>query len=267
MSSIVLTVFLAMFYTIQAIPVVLKGSSPSGNAVVSISSNDPVVVRYFTSNFPAKSVKQETVITRSPGGIESRSFSISAPGQAAAGSGRNFVSASALTAPGQTAASSGRSFVSTSSLSAPSRATTSGRSFVSTSALSAPSQSAAGSGRSFVSTSSLSVPSRATTSGRKFVSTSAVSAPGQAASSSGRSFVSTSAFNPFLTPLFFNPINFEGLGFGNFEPMNLFKGFESFPDARFSGPGTISAVSAVNDNGRVYGNVKTIKYNSRPKTN
>lgn len=94
--------------------------------------------------------------------------------------------------------------------------------------------------------------------------------PGNAAAGDGRSFVSTSSFNPFLLPFFFNPINYEGIGLNNNMGLfnnNWFKGVEGFYDPTFAGnsEGEVKTVSAVNDNGHIYGNVKTITFDNRPK--
>lgn len=94
-------------------------------------------------------------------------------------------------------------------------------------------------------------------------------APGKAAAGTGRSFVSTSNFNPFSLPLFIMPINLEGLGLGNFGSLNNWlKNIESIHEPNLSGNGEIRTVTAVNDNGHVYGNVKTVTFdNNEVKTN
>lgn len=93
--------------------------------------------------------------------------------------------------------------------------------------------------------------------------------PGAAAAGDGRSFVSTSSFNPFLLPFFFSPINYEGIGLSHVGLLNNWlKGAEGFYDPSLAGntEGEVKTVSAVNDNGHIYGNVKTITFDNRAKS-
>ncbi|CAG9796924.1 unnamed protein product [Diatraea saccharalis] len=149
----------------QAIPLVLKESSPSGEAIVAISSSDPDVNKYINIAYP-NHVMHESQSQENP--VIGRSFSIVTPGGAAAGTGRGFVS--------------------------------------------------------------------------------------------------TSALNPYLMPLFLGPINFEGIGLSNFGALNDWvKGIDGIYDSGFGGNGEIRTASAINDNGHVYGNVKTITFDNRAK--
>ncbi|XP_031768903.2 uncharacterized protein LOC116413516 [Galleria mellonella] len=162
-------VLIAVSNTVRGIPVILKGSSPSGDAVVTISSNDPAVVKYIESKYPSKPGVPRNIVTNNPEELIQGSFSYAAPGRAIAGT--------------------------------------------------------------------------------------------------GRSIVSTAAINPFVSPLLFAPLNLEGLGLGEFGQLNnWFRGVNRFPDSRFGGNGEIKTVSAINNNGHVYRNVKTITFN-RPKSN
>ncbi|RVE47776.1 hypothetical protein evm_007531 [Chilo suppressalis] len=152
-----------VFNSAQAVPLVLKESSPSGEAIVAISSSDPAVNKYLNLRFPSGTVN-EGQGQENP--VIGRSYTIVTPGGAAAGTGRGFVS--------------------------------------------------------------------------------------------------TSALNPYLMPFFFNPINFEGVGLSNFNSFNdLVKGINGAYDPSFGGNGEIRTASAVNDNGHVYGNVKTITFDNR----
>ncbi|XP_063825465.1 uncharacterized protein LOC135075020 [Ostrinia nubilalis] len=164
-------VFVPILAVITANPVIFKESSPSGEAVVAISSSDPDFNKYIKFAFPSEGSSQESVITGDNPGVLGRSFSFVTPGGAVAGD--------------------------------------------------------------------------------------------------GRSFVSTSSFNPYLLPFFFNPINYEGIGLNNAGLLNnWFRGAEGFYDPSFTGntEGEVKTVSAVNDNGHIYGNVKTITFDNRAKS-
>nr|XP_053612307.1 uncharacterized protein LOC128676295 [Plodia interpunctella] len=78
----------------------------------------------------------------------------------------------------------------------------------------------------------------------------------------GRSFASSS-FNPFLLPFFFSPLNLEGIGLANSGSWNWQKGVEGYYDPALSGNGQITTVAAVNDNGRIFGNVKTVNIENK----
>ncbi|XP_059058383.1 uncharacterized protein LOC131851837 [Achroia grisella] len=160
---------LLMLYTILANPIVIKGSSPSGDAIVAISSNDPEVEKYLRFGFSSNlGSNQDTIVTSSVEDIAQKSASVGSLGQ-------------------------------------------------------------------------------------------------QAAASTGRSFVSTSAFNPFLLPLFYMPLNFEGIGLSDFGSLNhdRLKAVESFYEPNFGGNSEIKAVAAISDNGRVYGNIKTLTFDNK----
>ncbi|XP_059058411.1 uncharacterized protein LOC131851865 [Achroia grisella] len=165
--GLILFLFVTMFNIARGIPILLKGSSPSGDAVVTISSNDPQVVKYIESKYPSKPGVPRNIVTNNPEDLIRSSFSFAGPGHAVAGTGRSIVSAASL--------------------------------------------------------------------------------------------------NSFVPPLFFAPLNLDSLGLGEFGQLNnWFRGVNGFPDTRFGGNGEINTVAAINDNGHIYRNVKTVTFN-RPK--
>ncbi|XP_049874374.1 uncharacterized protein LOC126372585 [Pectinophora gossypiella] len=96
MSCVRLFFFLNFYFFVEAIPVVLRGSSNNGDAVIAIASSDPEVEKYFAAKYPSDSNEDSRVIKNIPEDIFQRSFSFSSPGEAAAGTGRSFVSTSNL---------------------------------------------------------------------------------------------------------------------------------------------------------------------------
>lgn len=74
--------------------------------------------------------------------------------------------------------------------------------------------------------------------------------------SSGRNFGS---FNPFLLPFLNFPLNLEGLGL-NIRP-GWVQGVESY-EPNYNGNGEIKTMTAINDNGHVYGKVKTVTFDN-----
>ncbi|XP_026759157.1 uncharacterized protein LOC113518437 [Galleria mellonella] len=161
--------FTLTFYITSANPIVIKGSSPSGDAIIAISSSDPEVEKFLRFGFSSElGTNQDSIVTSSVEDIGQKSVTVGSLGQ-------------------------------------------------------------------------------------------------QSETGTGRSFVSTSSFNPFLLPLFFMPLNFEGIGLGDFGSLNndRLKGVESFIEPNLGGTGEIKAVAAISDNGRVYGNIKTVTFDNK----
>lgn len=83
----------------------------------------------------------------------------------------------------------------------------------------------------------------------------------------GRVFTSSSSFNPFNFPIFNIPLNLEGIGLSNIGFPNWFRSFENFYDPAYSGNGDINSVTAVNDNGHIYGKVNSVSFDNRVRNN
>ncbi|XP_075992458.1 uncharacterized protein LOC142987524 [Anticarsia gemmatalis] len=90
-----------------------------------------------------------------------------------------------------------------------------------------------------------------------------IAVPGKAVAGGGRSFASASS-GPFL-PIFSFPIN-PDFGFDTFPDLKHWvRNVESYYDPAFAGNGQINTVTAINDNGHVYGKVNTVTFDNRAK--
>lgn len=90
-----------------------------------------------------------------------------------------------------------------------------------------------------------------------------VAVPGKAIAGAGRSFASASS-GPFL-PIFSFPIASQDFGFNNFDLNDWVRNVESFYNPNFAGNSHVNTVTAVNDNGHVYGNVNSVTFDNRAK--
>lgn len=84
--------------------------------------------------------------------------------------------------------------------------------------------------------------------------------PGKSVAATGRSFASAyaSSGQPFPVP-FLMPLNFDNLDFNNW-----LRNVESYYDPSIGGDGEF--VTAINDNGHVYGNINGVAFDNGVKS-
>ncbi|KAJ2940668.1 hypothetical protein O0L34_g14778 [Tuta absoluta] len=167
MEALFLVSCVSLFAIDPVLSVVIKGSSPSGETVIAVSSSNPDFAKHFSLNYPAfgdssRDLPHVSALARNfYDKLFGRSFSIVGPGHAFAGTGRGLVSA-----------------------------------------------------------------------------------------------------NNFY-PTFFTPFNF---GLNNFDEANWIRNIGDLYNPSQFGSGEVRTVSAVNDNGRVYGEVKTVTVDDKGRS-
>lgn len=90
--------------------------------------------------------------------------------------------------------------------------------------------------------------------------------PGQSVVGSGRNIGPVSNLEPFPF-LLFMPINIDGSEFGNTASFSdWIKNIGKFYEPSFVGKGEYKSVTTINNNGHVYGKIKTVSFDKNPNS-